>query len=191
MATSRLKDTGPDGIVLLKADHRAVEKLFRAFERSGESAHKTRQKLVDKMVAELSVHAAIEEQFLYPAARREVYDVDSDVLEAIEEHHVVKWLLSEIEHTDPSDERFTPKVTVLIENVRHHVKEEERDLFPELRSALGRKRLRELGAQLAEGKRLAPTHPHPRLPDSPPGNLVAGAVAGAIDLARDKVGART
>jgi hemerythrin-like domain-containing protein len=180
-----------DAIALLKADHRSVEKLFREFERSSETAHKTRRKLVDKMIFELSVHAAIEEQFLYPTARREVPDVESDVLEAMEEHHVAKWLLSELERTDPTDERFGPKVTVLIENVRHHVREEEQDLFPELRRAVGRSELRELGARMAEAKRLAPTHPHPRLPDTPPGNLIAGAVSGAIDRARDKVSTRS
>jgi hemerythrin-like domain-containing protein len=182
--------TPTDAITLLKADHRTVEKLFRDFERSSETAYKTRRKLVDKIISELSVHAAIEEQFLYPAARREVPDQESDVLEAIEEHHVAKWLLSELEGLDPTDERFTPKVTVLIENVRHHVDEEEHELFPALRSALDRSRLRELGAKLAEAKLLAPTHPHPRLPDTPPGNLIAGAVAGAVDLARDKVAGR-
>jgi hemerythrin superfamily protein len=179
-----------DAIALLKADHRTVEKLFRDFERSSETAHKTRRKLVDKIITELSVHAAIEEQFLYPAARREVPDLESDVLEALEEHHVVKWLLTELQRTDPGDERFTAKVTVLMENVRHHVREEEHDLFPELRAAMGRGRLRELGDQLAEGKRLAPTHSHPRAPDTPPGNLIAGAVSGAIDRARDKVTSR-
>ena len=115
-----------------------MEKLFRDFERSSENADKTRRRLVDKMISELSVHAAIEEQFLYPAARREVPGVESDVLEAMEEHHVAKWLLSELDGLDPTDERFTPKVTVLIENVRHHVKEEEHELFPELRSAMDR-----------------------------------------------------
>ena len=111
-----------DAIALLKADHRSVEKLFRDFERSGATAHKTRRKLVDKMIAELSVHAAIEEQFFYPAARREAPKLESDVLEAMEEHHVVKWLLSELQHAEPTDDRFAPKVTVLMENVRHHVR---------------------------------------------------------------------
>ncbi len=183
--------TPSDAIAFLKADHRTVERLFRDFERSSATAHKTRRKLVDKMVAELSVHAAIEEQLFYPTVRREAPDLESDVLEAVEEHHIAKWLLSELEHTDPTGERFNAKVTVLIENVRHHVREEEHELFPEVRAAMGRSRLRELGAQLAEGKRLAPTHPHPRLPDTPPGNLIAGAVSGAVDRARDKVTSRS
>ncbi len=179
-----------DAISLLKADHRTVEKLFRDFERSSETAYKTRRKLVDKMISELSVHAAIEEQFLYPAARREVPELESDVLEAVEEHHVVKWLLTELERTDPTDERFTPKVTVLIENVRHHVHEEEQDLFPELRGPGTGTPVR---ARCSAGRRQAPRSdpPHPRLPDTPPGNLITGAVAGAIDMARDKVAARS
>ena len=187
----RSGQTSSDAIAFLKADHRNVERLFRDFERSSATAHKTRRKLVDKMIAELSVHAAVEEQFFYPTVRREAPDLESDVLEAVEEHHIVKWLLSELEKTDPTDERFNAKVTVLIESVRHHVREEEHELFPEVRAALDRPQLRELGAQLAEGKRLAPTHPHPRLPDTPPGNLIAGAVSGAIDRARDKVVSRS
>lgn len=191
-ATKRPRRTqGPsDAITLLKADHKTVEELFKQFERSSASAHKARRKLVDKMITELSMHAAIEEQFLYPQARREVPDATPDILEAMEEHHVVKWLLSELDHADPADERFDAKVRVLMESVRHHVREEEQELFPELHAALGRTRLREIGAQLAEGKRLAPTHPHPRSPAEPPANLIVGAFAGAIDRARDKVSTR-
>lgn len=180
----------PDAIALLKADHKTVEKLFRHFERTGETAHKTRRKLVDQMITELSVHAAIEEQFLYPAVRREIPDLESDVLQAMEEHHVVKWLLAEIKKTDPTDERFGAKVAVMMETVRHHVWEEESEVFPEVRASLSRARLRELGDKLAEGKLLAPTRPHPRAADTPPANLISGAVSGAIDRARDTVSAR-
>ena len=131
-ATKRPRRTqGPsDAIALLKADHKTVEELFKQFERSSASAHKARRKLVDKMITELSMHAAIEEQFLYPQARREVPDATPDILEAMEEHHVVKWLLSELDHADPADERFDAKVRVLMESVRHHVREEEQELFP-------------------------------------------------------------
>ena len=139
------------------------------------------------MITELSVHAAIEEQFLYPAVRREIPDLESDVLQAMEEHHVVKWLLAEIKKTDPTDERFGAKVAVMMETVRHHVWEEESEVFPEVRASLSRARLRELGDKLAEGKLLAPTRPHPRATDTPPANLISGAVSGAIDRARDTV----
>ena len=106
-------------------------------------------------------------------------------LESLEEHHIVKWVLSELERMDPEDERFDAKVTVLIENVRHHVKEEEGEYFPAVRDELGRKALTELGDAMVSAKKTAPTRPHPRSPDTPPGNLVAGTAAGVVD----KVGA--
>lgn len=180
----------PDAIALLKADHRSVEKLFKSFEKAGDTAYRTKRKLVDDMISELSVHAAIEEQFLYPAVRRELPGAEDDALEALEEHHVAKWILSELERTDPGDERFDAKVTVLIESVRHHVREEEQELFREMRAGMSRKTLMELGARLAEGKRLAPTRPHPRSPDEPPANLIVGAVAGVVDRARTAVRVR-
>jgi len=177
-----------DAITLLRNDHREVEKLFKAFEKAGDSAKVTKRKTVNKIIEELSVHAAIEETIFYPAVRNEIEDTESEVLEALEEHHVAKWLLSEIDGLDVDDERYDAKVTVLIESVRHHVKEEEKDLFPDVRSALGRKRLAELGDAMQVAKQVAPKRPHPRSPDTPPGNLVTGAVSGLIDTARAKVG---
>lgn len=180
----------PDAIALLKADHRTVENLFKSFEKAGDSAHRTKRKLVDDITRELSIHAAIEEQFLYPAVRRELPRAEDDALESIEEHHVVKWILSELEGMNPQDERFDAKVTVLIESVRHHVREEEQELFQEMRNGMSRKTLVELGTHLADGKRLAPTRPHPRSPDEPPANLIVGTVAGVVDRARSAVSGR-
>jgi hypothetical protein len=85
-----------------------------------------------------------------------------------------------------NDEAFDAKVAVLMENVRHHVKEEETDLFPQIREALGRKRLGEIGDALATARKLAPTSPHPRSPSTPPGNLVAGPVAKVVDKILDR-----
>jgi hemerythrin-like domain-containing protein len=177
-----------DAITLLKNDHREVEKLFKAFEKAGDRAKATKQRTVDKIIEELSVHAAIEEQIFYPAVRAEVDDMESTVLESMEEHHVVKWLLSEIDKLSPDDERFDAKVTVLIENVRHHVKEEESELFPEVRAAIGRKRLAEIGDGMQTAKKIAPKKPHPRSPDTPPANLVVGTVAGVVDTVRERIG---
>ncbi|PZS17470.1 MAG: hypothetical protein DLM54_09535, partial [Acidimicrobiales bacterium] len=154
-----------DAITLLKTDHRSVEKHFKAFEKTGERANVSKAKTVDQIISELSVHAAIEEQVFYPAARNEVGDTTGMVLESLEEHHIVKWLLSELEDMEPTDERYDAKVTVLMELVRHHVKEEEEDLFPQLRAVIGRKRMGEIGAEMEEAKKVAPTRPHPRSPD--------------------------
>lgn len=149
-----------DGIVLLKDDHKTVEGLFKQFEKGkGSATAATKRKIVNQIIAELTTHAFIEETIFYPAARREVPETTDHVLESVEEHHVVVWLLSELQHLNPSDETFDAKVTVLIENVRHHVEEEEKEWFPQVRKALGRKRLVELGEQMRAAKPKAPTDP--------------------------------
>jgi hemerythrin superfamily protein len=184
-STSRRPRTtsASDAIQVLIQDHRFVEELFTTFEGLGPRAHKRRRSVVDKIVAALSQHAAIEEAIFYPRIRADVPSTEDEVLESLEEHHDVKWTLSELEDLPADDERFTAKVTVLIENVRHHVKEEEHDLFPAVRKALGRDVLIELGDELVTAKETAPTHPHPRLPDAPPGNLVTDVIVAPLDAA--------
>ncbi len=176
-----------DAITLLRDDHRDVEKLFKDFEDAGDRAYVAKRRIVDRIVEELSRHAAIEEQLFYPNVKARVADSDSQVLESLEEHSIVKWLLSELDTMDPEHERFDAKTTVLIENVRHHVAEEEGELFPKVRDALGRKDLQELGEQMASAKELAPTHPHPRSPSTSPANLITGPAAAMLDLVRDTV----
>ncbi|MER5650486.1 hemerythrin domain-containing protein [Streptosporangium sp. NPDC002524] len=148
-----------DAIVLLKDDHKTVEKLFKEFEGAGERAYKKKRDLVDQIIEELTAHAHIEEQIFYPAARESVPETSDHVLESVEEHHVVVWMLSELTKLDPEDERFDAKVTVLIENVRHHVEEEEQEWFPQVREAMGRKRLQELGEEMEKAKADAPRDP--------------------------------
>ena len=138
----------------------------------------------DRIIRELSVHATVEEVIFYPAIREmaeQKNDVDDMVLESLEEHHVLKWTLKELEGMDPAHERFDAKVTVLMESVRHHVKEEEKDLFPAVRKLFDRAHLAEMGDAMAELKKTAPTRPHPKAPDEPPGNLVTGAAAAIAD----------
>lgn len=148
-----------DAIVLLKEDHKTVNALFKQYEKSKDSAATTKRKLVDTIIRELTTHAYIEETVFYPAARAGAPDTTDHILESVEEHHVVAWLLSEVQHLSPSDETFDAKVTVLIENVRHHVEEEEKEWFPDVRKALGRKRLVELGEEMMAAKAKAPTDP--------------------------------
>jgi len=174
-----------DAITLLKADHKTVETLFRKFEQAGPKALKLKRKLVDQIVRELAVHAVIEEQVLYPSIRNKAEKLEGQVLEALEEHHVAKWLLKELENLPPEAERFNAKVKVLMENIRTHVKEEERELFPQVRKAFTPQELKAMGEALMLAKRAAPTRPHPRAPDTPPGNLVAGAVSAVLDMGKD------
>ena len=176
-----------DAITLLKDDHKTVEQLFRRYEKAGDRAHAEKRNIVERFTEALSVHAAIEEQLFYPVVRATVPGTEDMALESLEEHHIVKWVLSELEHMEPEDERFDAKVTVLIENVRHHVKEEEQDFFPKVRDELGRDALSHLGDAMVEAKKTAPTRPHPRSPDSPPGNVVVGAAVGVADRIGDTV----
>ncbi len=174
-----------NAIQLLKNDHRTVEALFKRFEQAGDEAYKVKRELADKIVKELSIHAAIEEQLLYPAARERDERLDDLVLEALEEHHIAKWTLREIERMASDDERFDAKVTVLMESIRHHVEEEEGELFPKLQKVMGKDELEALGAVMAQAKKAAPTHPHPMSPDTPPGNVVVAALAKVLDTGRD------
>ena len=170
-----------DALTLLKADHEAVETKFAKFEALGPRALKSKAAVVADVIEALSIHAAIEEQVLYPAVRERLADEEGQILEALEEHHVVKWTLSELDGMRPDQERFDAKFTVLIENVRHHVKEEESELFPKVRRAFTRTELADLGEALADAKVTAPTKPHPQSPDEPPMNEVAAAVSNPFD----------
>jgi hemerythrin superfamily protein len=175
-----------DAIALLKKDHMTVKRLFERFER----ARSGKKEIAEKIVRELAIHSAVEEQIFYPAVRLKakrsgMEEADEQVLEALEEHHVAKWLLTEIDKLDEDAERFEAKVTVLRESILHHVKEEEGPLFRFCRRLFSRDELVMLGKMMAKAKRMAPTKPHPRAPDQPPGNLVAGAAASLFDKGMD------
>ncbi|MCU1453404.1 MAG: hemerythrin [Acidimicrobiales bacterium] len=172
---------------MLKEDHKKVEGLFKRFEKAGDRAYAEKRDLVDRIIESLSEHASIEEQLFYPVTRMTVPAVEDIALESLEEHHIVKWVLSELDGMDPAHERFDAKVTVLIENVRHHVEEEEQEYFPKVRDELGRNALGDLGDAMEKARAVAPTHPHPRSPDTPPGNLIAGTGAGIVDRVADTV----
>jgi hemerythrin-like domain-containing protein len=148
-----------DAIVMLKDDHKEIRKVFRQFQSVGESAKKRQGQLVDKMLELLTVHTYVENECMYPRVREMVPDLEDDVLESYEEHHVADVLCMELATMSPDDERFVAKTTVLIENVTHHMDEEEQEWFPQVRRALGRKQLQELGAEMAELKKSAPRRP--------------------------------
>lgn len=123
-----------DAVALLKKDHRTVEDLFAQFEKAGGEGRK--QKLATRICLELSVHAKIEEEIFYPACEGKVED---DLLnETYVEHDGAKLLIAEIMAGEPSDEFYDAKVTVLQEQIEHHVEEEEKrmeGLFAQARKA--------------------------------------------------------
>ena len=118
-----------DAISILKRDHDTVEELFGQFEKAKQRAQK--KNIVAKALEELKVHAAVEEEIFYPAVRAEL---DRDIMtEADEEHHVAKVLIGELEKMSGTEEHYDAKFTVLAENVRHHIKEEEGEMLPKAR----------------------------------------------------------
>lgn len=136
----------PDAIALLEQDHREVEAFFEQFEQLDSKAEKS--KLAAKICLALTVHTTIEEELLYPPAHEEIEEDLVD--EAMVEHNSAKQLIAEIEAMKPSDHLYDAKVKVLSEYVKHHVKEEENEMFPQLRSS--GMDLQELGEQLMQRK---------------------------------------
>ncbi|MFI5907935.1 hemerythrin domain-containing protein [Dactylosporangium sp. NPDC051541] len=148
-----------DAIVLLKDDHKNVKRLFKEFQAAEEGPAARKAEIVEQILKELTVHTYIENEVMYPEVRKLLPDLEDDVLESYEEHHVADVLCFELATMDADDEHFDAKVTVLIENVTHHIEEEEQEWFPKVREGLGRNQLQEIGARMLELKPKAPTKP--------------------------------
>ncbi|HEY8572413.1 hemerythrin domain-containing protein [Phenylobacterium sp.] len=145
--TSTSTRTRTEAVALLKRDHRAVEKMFREFEKSKDDNQK--MELAQQICMELRIHTQIEEEIFYPASREFVKDEDT-VNEAEVEHQSAKDLIAQIEKMQPSDQYFSAKVKVLKEMVEHHVEEEEKEYFPEVEKS--EMDLKTIGQQLAARK---------------------------------------
>ncbi|MEX0761545.1 MAG: hemerythrin domain-containing protein [Dehalococcoidia bacterium] len=142
-----------NAIDMIKEDHQKVKSLFRDFEQAGEGAHKKKQDIAEKVFEELTVHSRLEEEIFYPAVREKSSAEDKHlVAEAVEEHHVVDLLIEELKKLSPEDEQFTAKFTVLIENVEHHIEEEEEDMLPDAEDILGDE-LDEIGEKMERRKK--------------------------------------
>ncbi|MEV4464805.1 hemerythrin domain-containing protein [Micromonospora echinofusca] len=148
-----------DAIVVLKEDHKEMRRLFKAFQDAEEGPAARRQKLVNEILEALTVHTYLENEVMYPEVRKLLPDLEDDILESYEEHHVADVLCAELFTMDAGDERFNAKTTVLIENVLHHVEEEEQEWFPKVREALGRKQLQEIGERMIALRADAPRKP--------------------------------
>lgn len=179
-----------DAIQLLKQQHDEVEGLFDSYEQlTGDEAQRRRE-VVDEIAEKLSRHAAIEEQAFYPTVREVLPEREDEIEHDLEEHQEVKEILARLERLKTDEPEFDRIVRDLIADVRHHVREEEEDLFPDVRDALGQDSLDDLGEAMTELYERAPTHPHPNEPQEPPANVLAGAAAAALDRVRDAISRR-
>lgn len=136
---------GNDPITMLTMQHREVEVLFEAIENAGERAHRQKENLVQTLAEKLQLHMTIEEKVFYPGVR----ELDEElILESFEEHDAAKMVLAKLMRTKSSDESFDAKCSVLKNLIQQHVKEEESELFPKVRSSLGEDELTSLGDKM-------------------------------------------
>jgi hemerythrin-like domain-containing protein len=150
-ATRRAKADSTDAIDILLNDHREVEKMFKAFEklRKGNGDNESKRELVDRACAALTVHTQIEEEIFYPATRGVLRDAELGE-EALVEHGSVKELIAKLEKLQPGEELYDATFTVIAEYVKHHVQEEEKKMFPQIRR--GELDLDALGAEMKQRK---------------------------------------
>jgi hemerythrin-like domain-containing protein len=146
----------PNAIEMLREDHRKVKKLFEDFEQTEQD--RSKERIVEDTLRELEVHATLEEEIFYPAAEERVGEKES-IDEAREEHHVVKLLIGELKKMSADDDRYAAKYTVLAESVKHHIQEEESELFPKLEGKLDAE---EVGAEMESRKKQLQEQPHKR-----------------------------
>lgn len=142
---------GHDALTLLEHDHRRLETLLAQGEETSERAVRTRATLLDTITHELKIHELIEEKVLYPALKAHAKAKDT-VLEGYQEHHVVDVLITELHALSPEDERWGAKFKVLKENIEHHIKEEEGEMFRIARSVLSRAEREALGDRMRKMK---------------------------------------
>ena len=149
-----------DAVTLLKTDHAAVKKLFETEKKMTRSDGKKKEAVFKQIKAALEVHATIEEEIFYPAVKTaRAEHVKDEVREAYEEHKQIKSLLAQIAGIRSGDETYDMKIKVLKEDVEHHVKEEETEMFTDAKKFLGEKRLMELGAKLEARKQQLDKNP--------------------------------
>jgi hemerythrin superfamily protein len=150
-AAKSVETTSPqktkEAIALLRADHKLVNDLFDEYEKTRSAAKK--KSLVKQICTELTIHAQIEEEIFYPAAKKALRDKEL-IPEATVEHATLKDLIAQVEGVEPDGEMYDAKIKVLSEYVKHHVKEEQNEIFPKVKAS--NLDLVELGAQLTERK---------------------------------------
>lgn len=177
-----------DAVAFLTAQHRRVEGIWERLEGSaGILPDGRRLALAQDIVRDLSRHSGIEEQFLYPTVREALADGGQLADRSLDEHRDLAKRLGRLDGLGPEEPGFEHGFAQLMAEVRHHVVEEEGEIFPRLERAVGQVRLAKLAGQMDLASSLAPTRPHPWAPQTPPANRLTGPAAGLLDRVRDAV----
>lgn len=184
-------DSGGDAVAkdvttMIEQEHRQFEQLFERIRGGGDEGITAAQELVRG----LSLHAFAEEIAVYPKVQEEVEEGEPAAAHAREEHQAIKEALLRLDQGLRSDSIDTEALDDLVAEVTHHVGEEEGEVLPALRRAVGTDGLAELADAFEDAKGKAPTRPHPHAPDTPPGEVVAGVMAKPLDRTRDAIEGR-
>ena len=179
---------------VLARDHQEVKQMLTQIEDgatgAGQQALAARKKLAEQLVIEESRHEAVEEMYFWPTVRERVSNGNNLADKAIGQEQEGKEVLNRLEKVDADDPEFEKLIRTFIMAGREHIEFEETQVWPELRSVLSRQEADELGSKIAEGKKTAPTRPHPHTPASPGVLKTAGPAAAAADKARDTIRSR-
>ena len=166
----------------LLEDHQEVRQMFARFDTADRSDW---WDIFQSLTNDLVRHEVVEEEIVYPVVRKELPDGDRLANARISEQSEAEELLSTIEKKGAGDRDFAAHLTKLRAAVLEHAQAEERTVFAPLARAVDRERLEKMGEQYDRAKSMAPTHPHPHAPDTPPGNVMLGPVAALADRFRD------
>ncbi|MEE1761247.1 MULTISPECIES: hemerythrin domain-containing protein [unclassified Streptomyces] len=180
---------GGDVIEELKADHREVAELFGKIEELP-SGDPKRKEYADLVTIELVRHSVAEEAYLYPAVREHLSNGDAVADRELADHTAAERTMKDLERCAVDDPEFDRLVTQLMAEVRHHVRDEESNLFPQLAKACSASVLNDLGDKVRRAKKLAPTRPHPGAPTKPPANRILAPGLGLVDRMRDALSGR-
>src|SRR3954465_915732 len=182
-----MADQQRDVIEILEHDHREVEEMFRELETlrgaATDEARQRRKDVADQVTIELVRHSVAEEVLVYPEVERKVSAEEAQ--HAREEHAEAEETLARLEKLDADDPRFDDELATLIEEIRHHIRDEEDQMFAHMRQVIDADELRKLGSRVEAFKKVAPTRPHPNVPNEPLARIAAGPAASLFDRMRD------
>ncbi|MBW3578578.1 MAG: hemerythrin domain-containing protein [Actinobacteria bacterium] len=173
-----------DVIDLIRDDHEEIRRLFEQIDKAPANE---RDELFGRLVHELARHEATEEALVHPTLRDEVAQGEAVATSILNEEEEAERLLADMEKMDPEGAQFLDAFRRLRDMVLNHAEHEEREEHPQLRSELTGQRLHEMADGFRRVKEQAPTHPHPRTPQTPEVRLSVGPIAGVFDRARDAV----
>ena len=187
-----MADEQRDVIEVLEHDHREVEQMFSELESlrgaSTDEAKSRRKDVTEQVTIELVRHSVAEEVLVYPQVEQKVSA--EEVEHAREEHAEAEETLHRLEKLDHDDPRFDDELATLMEEIRHHIEDEEGGMFAHMREVMDEDELRKLGARVEAFKKVAPTRPHPNLPNAALPRMAAGPAASLFDRMRDVASGR-